>query len=263
MDRESLFTARWNITQALEGKDVNAHITEAQKQLQKALLSRQEPEPDRPSVSAPAAKFLNYPFANQKYKMPTKGNYPNNYPKGVVVHFTAGRCDSEADCVGSINWGKGENYAFWAIGPTGVVYQTHTLDRWGSHAGTSSYRDLGSGLSNQLLGIEVACAGRTDANGKSWFGVTYAKDRLRSGPAKDNCAPGSYVMFTPAQEEALTKLILWLKSNNPEHFSLDFVLGHDSIAPGRKNDPGWSLSMTIPEYQDKLKKLYDQQSIGG
>lgn len=257
MKREELYTARWHVTQALEEKDVATNISEAIKHLQLAQSKEVvDPNTDRPSVSAPAAKQLSYPLADFSVTHKTQGNYPNSYPKGAVVHFTAGQCDSEQDAIGTMNWGKTQGYAFWSIGPTGKVYQTHTLDRWGHHAGTSSWPGLGEGLSNKLLGIEVVCAGKTDNDGKAWFGKVYRGERLRVGPTVDNCQAGTYVKYTEAQEKALIDLLLWLKKNNPEEFSFDHVLGHDSIAPARKNDPGHSLSMTIPELQAKLKSLY-------
>ena len=257
MKREELYTARWHVTQALEEKDVATNISEAIKHLNIAASNvKPDANQDRPSVSQPASKQLSYPLADFSVKHNTQGTYPNNYPKGAVVHFTAGQCDSEQDAIGTLNWGKAQGYAFWSIGPTGKVYQTHARDRWGYHAGRSSWTLLGEGLSNKLLGIEVVCAGRTDASGKSWFGKVYDKARLRYGAAKDNCQEGTYVKYTPEQEKALIDLLLWLKKNNPEEFSFDYVLGHDSISPGRKNDPGHSLSMTIPKLQAKLKSLY-------
>jgi len=52
----------------------------------------------------------------------------------------------------------------------------------------------------------------------------------------------------------LFKLLRWLEYNGNGIFKLDFVLGHDEVAPSRKNDPGGSLSMTMPEFRKKLKE---------
>jgi len=42
---------------------------------------------------------------------------------------------------------------------------------------------------------------------------------------------------------------------NPE-FRADWVAGHDEVSPGRKSDPGGSLSMTMPQFRYMLKKKY-------
>lgn len=271
---DKLYTTRWNISKAIdmleepqakEAAIVN-HLDDARRDLDLAIIFAKEveiedpkdqiEEPDRPNLGDPGQKLLSCPFANKSTSHITRGRFRKGYPEGVIVHWTSGHCDTELDAFNSVKGGKSDGYAFWAIGPTGVVYQTHQLDRWGYHAGKSTWPRLGSSVSQYLLGIEMVCAGKVDASGKSWFGKKYSADRLRQGPKEDNCAAGYYVKYTQAQEEALENLILWLKRNNPDVFSLDLVLGHDSVSPGRKTDPGWSLSMTIPEYQLHLKKEY-------
>ncbi len=211
-------------------------------------------EPDRPSPSEEGKKALWYPLADTSGPaMKAQGTYAKGYPEGAVVHFTAGRDDSESDAKGSADWGVSQGYAFFVIGPTGKVYQRIPLNKWGHHAGTSSWPGLGTSLSKKLVGIEVACAGKLDSNRKSWFGKTYQADDCRIVSSKENIQAGTYKKFTAAQEKALVDLLSWLHKNNPEVFKIENVLGHDSIAPTRKNDPGGSLSMTIPELQKRLK----------
>lgn len=265
---EKLYTARWYLSKVINSYEepgpvaAESNLDEAIKEINKAkdLIDdksvEEVEEPERPNVSAPGAKLLYYPLADQSIKHKQAVRYKDNYPQGVVIHFTAGQCENEQDMIGTLNWGKDMGYTFWGIGPTGKVYQTVPLSHGGSHAGSSSYPGLGSSVSSKLLGIEIACAGKTDNIGKSWFGKIYPYTRLRTKGAKDNCEAGTYVKYTEAQEQALINLLLWLKKNNPDVFSFDYVLGHDSVSPGRKSDPGWSLSMTIPEFQKKLKELY-------
>ncbi len=213
-------------------------------------------EPDRPSPSEEGKKALWYPLADTSgAAMKAQGTYAKGYPEGAVVHFTAGRDDSESDAKGSADYGVSQGYAFFVIGPTGKVYQRLPLNKWGHHAGTSSYPGLGSSLSKKLVGIEVACAGKLDSNRKSWFGKTYQADECRVVGAKENVQAGTYKKYTVAQEKALIELLVWLHKNNPEVFKIENVLGHDSIAPTRKNDPGGSLSMTIPELQKRLRAM--------
>lgn len=227
------------------------------------------PEPQRPEPPAPTIpdatpepqvpiignNDLWYPKAVKGSGMKMQGRYRKGHPEGAIVHFTAGRCNTEQEAKDSLAWGIDSGYTFFVIGPTGVVYQNFPLSHWGHHAGSSSWPGLGSGVSNYLVGIEVACAGKVDSNGKSWFNVTYPPERLRTVSAKDNRQAGTYVKYTPEQEKALIDLLVWLKRNNPKVFRTDLILGHDSVSPGRKNDPGGSLSMTIPELQKLIAEL--------
>lgn len=194
------------------------------------------------------------PFAIQTYKHDTKGPYLTNYPVGAVIHFTAGQCDTEQDAIDSIKWGRDNGYTFWMIGPTGVLYQTSPVNEWGYHCGKSANKRLGEGLSNQLIGIEISCAGLLDSEGISWFGKKYPKGDCRYVDGKvHGCDSGNYKKYRVAQEETLIMLLRWLKYNNPDVFNFDNVLGHYEVSPGRKFDPGGSLSCSMEELRKQLK----------
>lgn len=221
-------------------------------------------EPDRQNLGTFNAKSLWYPLAHiPDFKMPTKGKYKNNYPIGAVIHFTAGRSKGGLmTAVNTAKYGKECGYSYFTIADNGDVVQAFPLDSWGYHCGKSFWPGLGEGLSSRLVGIEVCCAGRLEKakeGFKSWFGEIYSADEVRHHPGFDNVQQGYYHRFTLKQEESLKNLILWLKKNNPDVFKLEYVLGHDSISPGRKNDPGGSLSMSIPAYQTWLKTLYNSE----
>lgn len=218
------------------------------------------PEEDRPSISEGNKKLLWYPIANLKHKMASKGKYEKNYPIGAVVHFTAGRSlKGDSDAEGSVTYGQEQGYSYFTISSTGTVFQGTPLDSWGHHAGVSTWPSLGSGLSEKLVGIEIAAAGRlekiSDNEFKSWFGEVYNKDQVRYGKGEGHQKEGYYLKYTDAQEKALINLLVWLKTNNPSVFNFDNVLGHDEVAPTRKNDPGYALSMSMPKLREKLKSL--------
>lgn len=197
--------------------------------------------PDQPATVGHNLMF--YPRAKIIKGMRSAGVYEHGHPVGAVVHFTAGRDENEQAAIDSLSWGAGENYAFYVIGPTGQVYQSIPLNQWNSHCGASSWPGLGTKLSNKLVGIEIACAGKLE-NGKAWFGKSYPADQIRNGFKK----------YTQAQEKALFELLRWLYENNPEVFNCDYILGHDEISPGRKNDPGHSLSIKMSELRSAVKQ---------
>lgn len=217
----------------------------------------ENPEPAPVKITAK----LWYPSAHVVTPwLPTQGDYPMGYPRGAVVHYTAGGMSlSELDLARQLE------YTYFLISHDGGVYQGFPLNRWGSHAGKSSWPGLGKGVSKHLVGIEVDCAGKlTWVHANTQDGGFYTHWGAKKKPEevrvidtdKENIKAGAYHAFTEAQERALEDLLVWLKTNNPYVFDLDLVLGHDEVSPGRKIDPGGSLSMTMPDFRKRLRDLY-------
>lgn len=195
-----------------------------------------------------------YPDAKKvEPNLPTIGDYAQGYPRGAVVHFTAGSYGlSELDLA------RDYRQAYFLIAEDGTVHQGAPLNRWGQHAGASSWPGIEGKVSRHLVGIEVDCAGLLKPDGKGNFvthwGATIPHEQVRVvANDKDNQKAGAYHIYNEAQEDALEKLILWLHTNNPDVFDLDLVLGHDEVSPGRKCDPGGALSFTMPAFRQYLR----------
>lgn len=192
--------------------------------------------------------------------MKTQGKYKGNYPQGAVVHYTAGRFDKgEYDALSTLKDGISKGYCYFVISNDGIIYQSFPLDSWGYHAGDSYYPGLGHGVSRKLVGIELCNAGiltkQPNNKFKTWYGDTIPTVNVRTSLKRDNIKAGTYHMYTEAQESSLDRLIMFLHHNNPTVFHLNYVLGHDEVAPDRKNDPGASLSRSMPEYRKYLTDL--------
>lgn len=206
---------------------------------------------------------LKCPFAVQRRPQhKTVGQFTNDYPNGVVIHYTAGHTASSA-----LQVAQAKGYAFWVLDIDGEVIQTHPLDRWGHHAGPSFWAGLNpprSRVSKRLLGIEVVCPGRLEQNGvhsyQTWYKKEVPGNMVRISDKRHNITAGAYHKFTDAQELALEKLICWLKWNNPKTFDFKYVLGHDEVAPMRKQDPGGSLSVSMPDFREHLERVYENVS---
>jgi N-acetyl-anhydromuramyl-L-alanine amidase AmpD len=219
-------------------------------------------EKERISNSERNQCALYYPLAStQCPKLPTQGKYAKGYPEGAIVHFTSGRSlNGDQNALDVVSFAKVSGYCFFVISSTGRVFQGFPLNEWGYHAGKSEWKQYGKPISPNLVGIEVCSAGKLSktADGKlvSWFGERYSSEQVRQNSKHENVAEGFYHKFTQAQEDALLDLLVWLKWNNESVFNLDLVLGHDEVSPGRKSDPGGSLSMTMPNYRKWLKDKY-------
>ncbi len=191
-------------------------------------------------------------------KMPTLGKYEAGYPKGAVIHFTAGRDGGER----AILTGIEENCAFLCIQKDGTVYQAHPISEWGSHAGASHWPLLEHGrVSDELIGIEICCAGKVDrypdGRYRTWYGSFLEVDDVRYTEGLYNQAQGFWERFTASQELSMLSLLVWLKSQAPDTFDYRNVVGHDEVClpKGRKNDPGGSLSLSMPELRERLLSL--------
>lgn len=206
-----------------------------------------EPKPDKEWI--PFAKTIPL-FKTRKYH--------DGWPRGLVVHFTAGGDDA----VGTANYLRDKGYPCLVLAKNGDVLQGFPVTEGGAHSGTDHH--------NYCVGVEIVCAGKltpmNDGGGKSWFDKVIPEDKCRdfqAPPAKAPQVSGRYEAYTEVQEQKLIKLCLWYKEMEPKIFSFDNVLGHDECTQlagqgSRKNDPGGSLSMPMPEFRGLLKKLWDE-----
>lgn len=189
---------------------------------------------------------------------PIRGAYktPSGWPRGAVVHYTSGNSvNNELEATGLLKDLASRGLSSFLIGTDGQIWAPSNLgpkDQH-AHAGESVWRGE-TAVSARCFGIEIACAGLLDSERRSWFGRIYPEDQTRKTEAVANRAAGIYHRYTEAQEKSLMDLLAWHLRFNPE-FSPDWVVGHDEIAPGRKTDPGASLSVTMPELRRMLAEM--------
>jgi N-acetyl-anhydromuramyl-L-alanine amidase AmpD len=183
---------------------------------------------------------------------PPRGKYLHSYPIGAVVHYTAGHIKkgSAQDMLISTSR-KGIGVTF-GIDYDGSLHQAIPLDHWGGHAGESSWPGIEGRVSSHLVGIEVCCGGKL-VNGKTWYGRNVPDTDIRI--VVENGVPVEYERFSKDQEDSLLNLLVWLKTNNPSVFKACNVVGHNEVSPGRKSDPGGSLSMSM-DYIRKFVENY-------
>jgi hypothetical protein len=146
------------------------------------------------------------------------------------------------------------------VAKDGTVLQGFPASEGGAHSGTDHH--------NYSVGVEIVCGGKLtplgDGSGKTWFDKVISTPNCRTFKAPAASAPqvsGLYEKYAEIQEKTLIKLCLWYKEMAPDLFSFDNVLGHDECTQlagqgARKNDPGGSLSMTMPEFRALLKRLW-------
>jgi hypothetical protein len=214
------------------------------------------------------------PNAIQCPTIPTRWTYEGGWCQGAILHFTAGKDNP----TGTVEYLGKVGFPCIVMGRDGKVYQGFKASRGGCHSGTFHH--------DYSMGLEVIAAGRCtpvtiDGVKKyaPWFAykdgnpetgaIKYQKECFSESEmryVKDNGSmqEGWYHKYTAAQEESIVKTLLWYKWADPtDRFSFDKVLGHDEACdqagqPGRKNDPGGALSMTMPEFRELLQKRWTE-----
>lgn len=182
---------------------------------------------------------------------------------GVIVHHSASHQIEDPTPV--LQMGVDNRYTYDVMASNGVVYTTTSLNEHGSHAGVPEHRNH--------RGIEILSVGLLTKVGSdyyAWFDVDsngsvrpgkkpWPKEKTRYFPGGKDQVAGYYGTYTEDQEKSLVEYIRWIKDKCPG-FKIDNVIGHDEVCfrnsyPGAKNDPGGSLSMSMPAFREYLKKV--------
>jgi N-acetylmuramoyl-L-alanine amidase len=158
----------------------------------------------------------------------------------LVMHFTAASSAKSA-----INWltnPTAQASAHLVIGRDGNITQLVPFDTVAWHAG-KSFWDGRQGLNSFSLGIEIDNAGRLTRQGTkwvTWFGQTIPDEEVIQATHKNETEPAGWHCYTEAQIQAVLEVGLLLM----REYKLKEVVGHEDIAPGRKNDPGPAFPMS-------------------
>jgi len=252
--------------ETLEGNDNAKLIAFLQKYVSTAktrqiLTARAKPiaggvKPVEPKPEEPAPLKADWiPFAKKVALFKTK-RYPKGWPEGLIVHFTAGGDDAGGTC----DYLRQKGYPCLVLAKNGEILQGFPASEGGAHSGTVHH--------NTMVGVEIVNGGKltplADGSGKTWFDKLIPAANCRDFKAPAAKAPqvsGRYEKYTEIQEQKLIKLCLWYKEQAPTIFSFDNVLGHDEACSlsgqqGRKNDPGGSLTTSMPKFREHLQSLW-------
>ena len=160
----------------------------------------------------------------------------------LLVHFTAGRGFHQA-CDWLCN-PKSKASAHIVIASDGEVAQLVPFSRRAWHAGRSKWQDY-DGLNSYSIGIELDSPGPLQKRATgwyTWFGVKVPDDQVIIAAHKYGGPERGWMAYPDAQIEALYEVCEGLIDAYP---SIQDVLGHEDVSPGRKVDPGPALSLDM------------------
>lgn len=168
----------------------------------------------------------------------TQGSTPNQggnlIPRYLVFHFTAGR-----NYQSSVDWlsnPQAKASAHLVIGRDGRITQLVPFNKVAWHAGKSHWDGL-TGLNNYSIGIEIDNAGELTKTGNkylTWFNAEIPAEDVIEARHKQRTTNSFWQTYTPIQIERSLELARLLV----QAYGLTDIVGHEDIAPLRKNDPG-------------------------
>lgn len=159
-----------------------------------------------------------------------------NIRRFLVIHFTSGASAQSSIDFWKSPAAKGAS-AHIVIDRDGTIYQCRPFNVTCGHAGKSRWHDKRAtynGLNTCSIGIELANAGDDEklALRQSHLPLVSARHK-NGGPVK------KWEAYPVAQLNACEEVAKALV----QRYKLDDVIGHEDIAPERKNDPGPAFPM--------------------
>ena len=176
------------------------------------------------------------------------GPYAPGYPDTLIIHYTA--CPNAASAIRVLSDGDTQRRvsAHLVVGRDGVVTQLLPFNIIGWHAGVSVWGGR-EGFNQYSLGIEIDNAGQLeerDGRYLSWFGQEYPITEVVRATHRNQQEQTYWHAFTPVQFEVVEALATVLVPT----YGIQYILGHEEIAPDRKVDPG--PAYPLDELRDKV-----------
>lgn len=171
-------------------------------------------------------------------------NTPTKLPDAVIIHYTAMTNAPDAVKVLTTKYPQGGNAsAHLVIDKKGDVTQLAKFNYRTWHAGDSSYNGR-KGYNSLSVGIEIDNVGWLEkSNGKySRYKLDKEyeeKDVIQKRHFNPNVRHEYWEKYTDSQLDKVFEICELLR----EQYGIIEILGHDEIAPKRKQDPGPAFPM--------------------
>ena len=165
------------------------------------------------------------------------GRFSAGAPDTLILHFTA--CDDPGLAIRVLSDptpGRRVS-AHLVVSRDGDVTQLLPFDTIGWHAGRSAWGGREE-FNRMSLGVEIDNPGRLEERGEgvlvSRLGRVYGPEDAVLAVHRNESEPAWWLRYPREQLEVVEALSALLVAE----YGLRWILGHEEIAPGRKDDPG-------------------------
>lgn len=180
-------------------------------------------------------------------------------PSLLVMHYTASGGTAAGDANHFANQSRRGVSAHLTVGREGEIFQSVPFTNIAHHAGRSSWRGRAN-CNHFSIGIEVDNWGiltkREDGSYRSWTNTKVDPAHVIKAKHKNGGPETYWETFPEVQLRVLAEVTEALIATYP---SLEEVVGHDDIAPGRKQDPGPAFPMS--RFQNLLEDRGNGDSV--
>lgn len=173
--------------------------------------------------------------ANYGNHKPRKDSGKLKNPNTIVIHYTAS--NNKNSVIHTLYESSKQVSAHFVVDQKGTVTQLLPLNKIGWHAGRSR---LGNriGINKYSIGIEIVNPGfltqKSDGNFATWYNQNIPKENAIQLKHKNEDKERFWHTYTEAQINSVFELCDAICDN----FTIEHIVGHDDISPGRKLDPG-------------------------
>lgn len=165
-------------------------------------------------------------------------------PRLLVMHFTASGGSGPLGDADYFLKPAAKASAHVVVGRDGAIAQVVPFNVKAWHAGKSIWRGVPN-CNDYSIGIEIDNWGKlvrtADGQVRSWTGEIVDAARSVHLVHKHEAAPAYWEQYGETQLRAVVELTRLLLDAYP---SIEEIVGHDDIAPGRKVDPGPAFPMS-------------------
>lgn len=156
-------------------------------------------------------------------------------PDIIVIHYT-GSNKIKAD-IQTLFYSKKQVSVQFVIDLDGTIHQLMPVNKIAWHAGESRLGNR-TWLNKYSIGIEIVNAGflteKSDGSFTTWYGDPVKKEDAVLLKHKNESKEKYWHTYTKNQIDSVKELCEILC----DEFGIEYIVGHDDISPGRKQDPG-------------------------
>ena len=182
---------------------------------------------------------VNTQYATQYQGNKDSGNFGQGKLDSILLHYTASlNVKSDLNILTSPN--KQVSVQF-VVDTNGDIYQLMPANKIAWHAGVSKHKGR-TGMNKYSIGIEIVNPGwlveKADGEYYTWYNQKVNKNEAALLKHPNESSARYWHEYPNVQVDAVKELCQVITE---KYKNIKYILGHDEVAPDRKQDPGPAL----------------------